>query len=169
MINHPHNTYFCLYLLVESKVIQMYSKEEAKQIKQRFWTTFGQSYPRKWLLHKTKIKDFSFKFYADNKKAQVMLDIENKDDELRTIYFQKIESLKNVLLENYLPEAIFEENYYLDNGKLICRIWVEKHGISINNPDTWQDIFDFFYENMSSFELFFYEFEEYIKDLSTNT
>lgn len=147
----------------------MYSKEEAKQIKQRFWTTFGQSYPRKWLLHKTKIKDFSFKFYADNKKAQVMLDIENKDDELRTIYFQKIESLKNVLLENYLPEAIFEENYYLDNGKLICRIWVEKHGISINNPDTWQDIFDFFYENMSSFELFFYEFEEYIKDLSTNT
>ena len=147
----------------------MYSKEEAKQIKQRFWTTFGQSYPRKWLLHKTKIKDFSFKFYADNKKAQVMLDIENKDEELRTIYFQKIESLKNVLLENYLPEAIFEENYYLDNGKLISRIWVEKHGISINNPDTWQDIFEFFYENMSSFELFFYEFEEYIKDLSTNT
>lgn len=169
MINHPHNTYFCLYLFVESKVIQMYSKEEAKQIKQRFWTTFGQSYPRKWLLHKTKIKDFSFKFYADNKKAQVMLDIENKDEELRTIYFQKIESLKNVLLENYLPEAIFEENYYLDNGKLISRIWVEKHGISINNPDTWQDIFEFFYENMSSFELFFYEFEEYIKDLSTNT
>ena len=160
---------FSLYLLVDNKRTEMYSKEEAKLIKQRFWTEFGQTYPRKWLLHKTKIKDFSFKFYADNKKACVMLDMEQKDDELRKIYYQKIESLKNILIENHLPGVIFEENYYLDNGKQISRIWVEKDGVSINNPKTWDDIFVFFHDNMSEFELFFYEFEDYIKDLDINT
>jgi hypothetical protein len=28
------------------------------------------------VLYDTKIKDFSFKFYVDNKKAQVLIDIE---------------------------------------------------------------------------------------------
>lgn len=147
----------------------MYSKEEAKQIKQQFWTQFGQSYSRKWLLHKTKIKGFSFKFYVDNKTAKVMLDIEPKDDELRKIYFQKMESLQTILLENYLPEAIFEENCYLENGKLISRVWVEKSQVSINNPKTWEDIYSFFHDQMTQFELFYYEHEDYIKDLDTNT
>ncbi len=147
----------------------MYSKEEAQQIKKEFWTAFAEAYPRKWLLYDTKIKDVTFKFYVDNKKAQVMLDIEPKDEEKRKIYFEKIESLKTILLEEYLPEAIFERNFYLENGKLISRIWVEKTGISINNKNTWPEIFDFFNENMSAFEYFFYEHEDYIKDLEINT
>ena len=70
----------------------MYSKEEALQIKKDFWISFATEYPKKWLLYNTKIKDFSFKFYADNKKAIVSLDIESKNFENRIIYFQKIES-----------------------------------------------------------------------------
>ena len=147
----------------------MYSKEEAHQIKKEFWTAFAEAYPRKWLLYDTKIKDVTFKFYVDNKKAQVMLDIEPKDEEKRKIYFEKIESLKNILLEEYLPEAILERNFYLENGKLISRIWVEKTGISSNNKNTWPEIFDFFNENMSAFEYFFYEHQDYIKDLEINT
>jgi hypothetical protein len=37
---------------------------------------FGKSFPRKWILYNTKIKDMAFKFSADNKKAEVSLDIE---------------------------------------------------------------------------------------------
>ena len=52
----------------------MFSKEEALQIKKDFWIAFAEEYPRKWLLYNTKIKDVTFKFYVDNKKAQVLLD-----------------------------------------------------------------------------------------------
>ena len=79
----------------------MFSKAEAQQIKKEFWTAFAAEYPRKWLLYDTKIKDVSFKFYVDNKKAQVMLDIEPKEEEKRTIYYEKIESLKTILLEEW--------------------------------------------------------------------
>jgi Domain of unknown function (DUF4268) len=147
----------------------MYSKEESIRIKKDFWIQFAEAYPRKWLLYNTKIKDVSFKFFVDNKKAQVLLDIEPKDEEKRKIYFEKIESLKTILTEDYLPDAIFEKNHYLESGKVISRIWVETNGISINNKATWPIIFDFFCEKMNSFELFFYENEDYIKDLETNT
>ncbi|MHC5202572.1 DUF4268 domain-containing protein [Myroides sp. LJL119] len=147
----------------------MFSKEEAQRIKKEFWIEFAQTYPRKWLLHKTKIKDFAFKFYCDNKKAQVLLDIEHKDPDKRKIYFQKIESLKNILIQEHLPQAVFEEFFYLENGKQVSRIWVEITGISINNRNSWPTIFDFFNEHMTQFEIFFYEYEDYIKDLEINT
>lgn len=147
----------------------MFSKEEALQLKKDFWIAFAAEYPRKWLLYNTKIKDVTFKFYVDNKKAQVLLDIEPKDENKRTIYYEKVESLKNILLEDYLEDAIFERSFYLENGKIISRVWVEKTGISINNKNTWNAIFDFFNEKMDAFERFFYENEDYIKNLEINT
>lgn len=147
----------------------MFSKEEAQKIKREFWITFAQEYPRKWMLYNTKIKDVTFKFHVNNKKAMVSLDIEPKDEEHRKIYFEKIESLKTILTENYLEDAIFEKNFHLENGKIISRIWVEIDSISINNKSTWTTIFNFFAEKMESFEYFFYEHEDYIKDLDINT
>ena len=147
----------------------MFSKEEALQIKKDFWIAFAEEYPRKWLLYNTKIKDVTFKFYVDNKKAQVLLDIEPKDEEKRKIYYEKVESLKTILLEDYLDDVIFERNFYLETGKIISRVWVEKTGISINNKNTWPEIFAFFAEKMDAFERFFYENEDYIKDLEINT
>lgn len=148
----------------------MYSKEEAQRIKQEFWIEFAKEYPRKWLLHNTKIKDYAFKFYCDNKKAMVLLDIEVKDAEKRKIYFEKMESMKTILTQEYLPDALYERDMYLENGKLISRIWVELDAkISINNRNSWATIFDFFQEKMSAFEMFFYEYEDYLKDLEINT
>ena len=84
----------------------MFSKEEAAKIKKEFWTSFGKSFPRKWILYDTKIKDFAFKFYCDNKKAEVSLDIEIKDEIFRNAYYEKHivtikkqDSIKRVLEE----------------------------------------------------------------------
>ncbi|MNK51023.1 hypothetical protein D3C87_699150 [compost metagenome] len=147
----------------------MFSKAEAQIIKKEFWTAFAEAYPRKWLLYDTKIKDVTFKFYVDNKKAQVLLDIEPKENEKRKIYFEKIESLKNILLEEFLPDAVIEKEFHLETGKAISRVWVEQTGISLYNKATWNEIFDFFNEKMDSFERFFYEYEDYIRDLEINT
>lgn len=147
----------------------MFSKEEAQRIKREFWVTFAEEFPRKWILHNTKIKDVSFKFYIDNKKAHVLLEIEPKDEKNRIIYYEKIESLKTILLEDYLPDAIFERDLYLENGKAVSRIWVEKLNVSSNNKNTWPEVFEFFNEKMDAFERFFYEYEDYIKDLNLNT
>ena len=96
----------------------MFSKQQAQQLKKDFWIAFGKSFPRKWLLYDTKIKDFSFKFYADNKKAEVSIDIEMKDELFRNAYFEKIWSLES-LLEGEVGEVLKDEFYTLENGKVI--------------------------------------------------
>ncbi|AZI39694.1 DUF4268 domain-containing protein [Epilithonimonas vandammei] len=142
----------------------MFSKQEAQLLKKEFWTAFGKAFPRKWLLYDTKIKDFSFKFYADNKKAEVSIDIEMKDELFRNAYYEKIWSLESIL-EDEIGAFSKDEFYVLENGKVISRIWVEKSGVSIFNKQTWPDIFEFFVEKMDAFERLFYEYEDFIKDI----
>lgn len=147
----------------------MYSKEEAQRFKREFWVEFAEKHPRKWVLYDTKIKDFSFKFFADNKKAQVLIDIEHRNDEKRIVYYEKIESLKTILEDDFVKDLVFEKNYTLESGKIISRIWVEKTGSSISNKNHWDAIFYFFYENMNALEMFYFEYGDYIRDLETNT
>jgi len=143
----------------------MYSKEETQKLKREFWIAFAEKYPRKWLLYDTKIKDFSFKFYVDNKKAQVLIDIEHRNDDKRIAYFEKLEALKNILEEEFIKELVFEKNFVLENGKTISRIWGEKLDVSVSNRSYWDEIFDFFYEKMNVLELFYLEYDEFIKDI----
>ncbi|MFV5698055.1 DUF4268 domain-containing protein [Flavobacterium sp. ZT3R17] len=143
----------------------MYSKEETQKLKREFWVTFAKKYPRKWMLYDTKIKDFSFKFYVDNKKAQVLIDIEHRNDEKRIAYFEKIEALKNILEDEFVKNLVFEKDYTLENGKTISRIWVEKLGVGVSNRNYWDEIFDFYNEKMNALELFYMEYDEFIKDI----
>ena len=143
----------------------MFSKAEAEIIRKEFWTSFGKSFPRKWLLYNTKIKGFSFKFVADRKKAMVTLDIDNPDELVNLLYYDQMLSLKT-LLENELPEVIFDNAYLLSSGKEIHRIYVPfDKKFSIHNKNTWRDCYEFFVETMEKFELFYYEYEEVIKNI----
>ena len=147
----------------------MYSKEETQRLKREFWVAFAEKYPRKWVLYDTKIKDFSFKFYVDNKKAQVLIDIENRNDDKRIFYFEKLESLKTILEDDFVKDLVFEKNFVLENGKKISRIWVEKTAVSVSNKKYWGEIFDFFNEKMHAIEMFYFEYGDYIRDLEINT
>ncbi|MEZ7513755.1 DUF4268 domain-containing protein [Flavobacterium frigidarium] len=143
----------------------MYSREETQKLKREFWVTFADKYPRKWVLYDTKIKDFSFKFYVDNKKAQVIIDIEPRNDEMRKAYFDKLVALKNILEEEFIKDFVYEENHTLESGKTISRIWVEKLGVGVSNRNNWDAIFDFYNKNMHALELFYLEYDEFIKDI----
>ncbi len=147
----------------------MFSKEEKKALITQFWIGFAEAYPRKWLLHHTKIKEVSFKFFAEDQDIRVILEIGCKSEELRTIYFEKILSLINILKEEYLPDIQYHAHHILPNGKAIGMYWVSLNGCHFNRVSDWPKIYDFFYEKMSAFEIFYFNFEDYIKDLDINT
>jgi len=143
----------------------VFSKEESARLRKEFWTSFGKSFPRKWLLYNTKIKGVAFKFLADRKKAMVCFDIENPDELTNLMYYDQMLSLKS-LLENEIPEVIFDNNYELENGKVIHRIYIpHQQKFSIYNKNSWRDCYEFFYETMSKFEVFFLEYEDFIKSI----
>ena len=133
----------------------MFSKEESRLLRQEFWTSFGKSFPRKWLLYDTKMKGLSFKFHFDTKSALIALDLEDHLEN-RINYWEKLVALKSILHRDYLPCAIYEEEYYLENGKEISRIYLPlEQKVSIHNKNSWQVVMEFFNEKMSLFEDFF--------------
>ncbi|WP_400080294.1 DUF4268 domain-containing protein [Winogradskyella sp. R77965] len=141
----------------------MFSKEESRQLRQEFWTSFGKSFPRKWLLYDTKIKGVAFKFHFDTKSALIALDLEG-DLENRINCWEKLMALKNILQTEYLPEVIYKEEYYLENGKEISRIYLPlEQKVSIHNKNSWREVMEFFNKKMILFEVFFEEYRDIIK------
>jgi hypothetical protein len=116
-------------------------------------------------LYNTKIKGFAFKFVADRKKAMVCLDFEHPEDIANELLFDQLISLKT-LLETEIPEVIFDDEYTLESGKIIRRIYIPFDAkFSIYNKNTWRDCYEFYVEIMPKFELFYYEYEDVIKNI----
>lgn len=141
----------------------MFSKAESRKLREEFWIAFGKSYPRKWLLYKTSVREITLKFHFDLRKAIVSMDVDGGLEQ-RIHHWEKIISLKSILINEYLPEANFKDDYFLKNGKEISRIYVELEGVSIHNKNTWQETMIFFYEKMSRLEDFFREYEEILQN-----
>ncbi len=141
----------------------MFSKEESRRLREDFWISYGKSFPRKWVLYDTKIKGFSFKFHFDTKSAMVVLDLED-DLENRIKYWEKLASLKSIILNDFLPDAVFKEDYLLENGKEISRIYVLlEQKVSIHNKNTWREVMLFFNVKMALFEEFFLEYQDFLE------
>ena len=140
----------------------MFSKEESAKMRQEFWTSFGKSFPRKWILYQTKIKGLSFKFNFDTKKAMVLMEIEGSLEH-RIKYFEKMQSLQDILERDFLSNVVYAESYELDNGKEVSCIFVEKKGVCIHNRETWREAMLFLNENMSKIEDFWIEYEDFFR------
>ena len=83
--------------------------------------------------------------------------------EQRIEIWEKLNSLKSILLADYLPNAIFDDYYLLENQKEISRIYVERQNVSIHNKNTWQETMIFLQDTMISFEDFFLTYEDILK------
>lgn len=136
----------------------MFSKEDSKRIRQEFWTRFGTTNPRKWLLYNTKIKNVTLKFTFTTKKAQVSIE----DKIIRAYYYDKLLSLKTIITSEYLSAILFDSHYELENGKIISRIYVELCNVSIHNQNDWKQAMIFLEENMSKMETFFIQYKDFI-------
>ena len=131
----------------------MYSKQEASQLRQEFWTAFGQymspvlsseGEKANWINYKTGEKDIYFRMNADNKKASIGIELTHKDEGIQALYFEQFLQLKN-LLHNALEE---DWNWLLhtrdEHGKPISRIYTEINGVSIFKKEDWPQLISFF-------------------------
>ena len=140
----------------------MYSKEEAKALREEFWNQFKKmSGP--WLLSNTGIKALNLRFHVDREVAQVGIDLETKNMDKRLGLFEKLESVKKILEEAMQESMIWEIEYIRENGKSVSRIYLQIEGVDIYNPDTWSTAHQFMFEKMSKLEAFYREFRDFFK------
>ncbi|TSD66747.1 DUF4268 domain-containing protein [Inquilinus sp. KBS0705] len=131
----------------------MYSKEQASQLKQAFWTAFGQymgpvlsadGLKTNWVNYKTGAKHIYFRLQADGKLASVSIDITHPDKELQQLYFEQFATYK-VLLNSLLGEEWQWQLHTTDEyGKTISRIYTQLAPISIYQQQQWPALISFF-------------------------
>ena len=92
----------------------------------------------------------------------VSFDIETHDTVFREYYFEKFESLKKLLKTEVSEDILFEKEYIRSSGKIISRIYIEKLNVNIHNKKHWPEVFEFFHDNMEKFELFWWEYQDFI-------
>ena len=131
----------------------MYSKSEASQLKQEFWTSFGQymspvlsaeGEKLNWINYKTGEKDIFFKMKANNKKAQIGIELTHKDLGVKQLYFEQFSEYRKIL-ENSLGEKWnWQLQGYDENGKQISSIYKELNDVSIYRKEDWPAMISFF-------------------------
>ncbi|MDG1384277.1 MAG: DUF4268 domain-containing protein [Flavobacteriaceae bacterium] len=141
----------------------MFSKNEAKQLRQEFWISFGKSFPRNWILYNTNVKGLSFKFHFDTKTAYVALCFD-MDPEKQTAYWDKIISHKSILESDFFADILFEKQFQVSDEKNLSAVVVSiKSKVSIHNKDTWKSTMEFLNGSMIIFEDFYTLYENTIK------
>ena len=150
----------------------MFSKEEAKALRQEFWDRFktyssGRRARKKlaenWILADTGVKALNLRFHVDRSVVQVGIDLETRNMDKRLELFEKLESVKKILEGAMQGPMIWEIEYIRENGKSVSRIYVEREGVDIYNNETWAEAHKFMYEQMMRLEEFYREYRDFFK------
>ncbi|WP_345955936.1 DUF4268 domain-containing protein [Mucilaginibacter sp. PAMB04168] len=131
----------------------MYSKEQASQLRQTFWTTFGQYIAPQpsadglkinWINYKTGIKHVNFKMLAESRSAIIAIELSHPDAGIQELFFEQFKELRLVLADALNEDWEWELHTTDVNGKTISRIYKEMDGVSIFNRNDWPALISFF-------------------------
>ena len=131
----------------------MYSKQEASQLRQEFWTAFGkymspvlsaEGEKMNWLNYKTGEKNIYFRMNADNKKASIGIELTHKDEDIQVLFFVQFQTLKALLRLSLKEEWIWKLHTKDELGKTMSFIYTEIENVSIFKREDWSQLISFF-------------------------
>lgn len=130
----------------------MYSKEQASQLKQAFWTAFGQYMSPilsadgekiGWVNYKTGIKHVYFRMYAGSNLAGIAIEIAYPDAGVRELFFEQFKELKNILSNCLNEEWEWQLHTTDEYGKTVSRIVKELSGVNVFDNNNWPMLISF--------------------------
>ena len=147
----------------------MYTKEEAREVKVKFWDGFkrySKANGRKmtsWTLRGTQIKEVQLKFDLNEKGAFVILQIDSKLDSKRESVYQKFEKYKVVIDDTCGEDLKWDKNYFIEGFKEVSLIYFQLPGANIYKKEEWESYFQFLFEKMSILEEAYLDVKEVIQ------
>ncbi|TCJ13769.1 DUF4268 domain-containing protein [Flaviaesturariibacter flavus] len=152
----------------------MYSRKEASELRQAFWTAFGQymgpvpgaeGEKVNWVNYKTGEKGIAFRMDADKRTASVGIVLSHKDAGLRQLYFEQFQQLKSAFDAavgeewDWLPEA------YDDWGAPVSKITFSREGLNIFRKEDWPELISFFKTRIVALDAFWSEVKYFFEAL----
>lgn len=169
-------TWFCIRRGIRIFTVQqltMYSKEEAKQLRKKFWTLFGErckvvpelkGKKKKWVLYDTKISGLDLKFDVDRDTVRVMIEVNHRNENRRLEIYEKLEKYRLILEEGFAGGLQWDFLFTRESGAEVCCIFIEGTGFDIHRQNQWPDIYNFMIENMLKLESNFMDIRDLLKE-----
>lgn len=152
----------------------MYSKEEAKILRQDFWTSYGRYMLRhsvdvepvpNWLNYATGVKDIRFHCDATHNEVWYGIELTHKDVDLQGINYQQFLELETVLNRVFKEPLVWEEKVFVGKDKSIHRISVKRFH-SFFDKSKWSELFQFYESGVLSFISFWEDYSFLFKELN---
>ncbi|MCO6491892.1 MAG: DUF4268 domain-containing protein [Phaeodactylibacter sp.] len=150
----------------------MYTREQASRARQAFWTAFGQymaplpgseGLKVNWANYKTGYRGLYFRMHADNRQAFIGIVMEQKDPDLRALFYEQFEELKPVLHSCLDDEWIWEPEAFDEHGQPQSKIYTTLSPVSIFRREDWPLLISFFKPRIMALDEFWsvgkYHFE----------
>lgn len=131
----------------------MYTKEQASQLRQAFWTSLGQYMAPipsseglriNWVNYKTGLKQVYFRMHADNKQASIGIEISHSDEGLRELFFEQFLEFKTLFHQILGEEWTWNPQDTDELGRGMARIYIDLKPANIFNQDDWPLLISFF-------------------------
>ena len=142
---------------------RMYSKTEVTQLRQAFWTTFGQymapvpsaeGLPTNWINYKTGLKHVYFRLYADGRRASIGIELTHPDAGIRELFYEQFWEVRRWLEEATGETWTWEPETQDANGQPVARIYQELAPVNLFNREDWPRLISFFKPRLMALDAF---------------
>lgn len=151
----------------------MYSKAEAAQLRQAFWTTFGQymapvpsaeGEPINWINYRTGLKYVQLRMRTEDRRASIGLELVHPDADLRALHFEQLQALGNMLPA--VPGQAWQWQAEAElSGQALSRVYQELPGVSPLNREDWPALISFFKPRLLALDEFWSQARYPLEDL----
>ena len=131
----------------------MYTKDQVSQLKQAFWTAFGQyiaPHPSadglkiNWVNYKTGFKHLHFKMQADNRSASISIEMSHPDLDIQALIFEQFLAFKNIFKDTLGEDWEWQLHAQDEYGKTVSRIYKSLLDVSVLKQEDWPALISFF-------------------------
>ncbi len=146
----------------------MYTRQQASQIRQKFWTLFGQymhPVPNaegeriNWINYKTGKKHIFFRMDAGKSLASIYIELRHADAGQRDYFFQQLVQVKS-LLEG---EWVWNGEAVTDDGMPVATISAVLSGVTLFEENDWPAIIDFLKTGLIQLDAFWIQVKDSIE------
>jgi hypothetical protein len=152
----------------------LYSKDQASQLRQAFWTSFGQYIAPQlsaeglkvnWINYKTGIKHLYFKMHADQRSAWIGIEIAHPDTGMQELIIEQFNEFKKMLESNVGENWQWDMYITDDYGKTVSRIYTKLDKVNVLRREDWPALISFFKPRIIALDEFWsdakYSFESF--------
>jgi hypothetical protein len=141
----------------------MYSRQEASQLRQEFWTAFGHymqplssadGLKINWVNYKTGQPHISFRMEAVVDAAYIGIVLSHADAEIRMLFYEQFAQLKHLLHNELGEEWLWEPETKDEQGRPISKIYTRLCDVNLFRREDWSSLISFFKSRIIALDQF---------------